>query len=226
MNTDSVNRCRLILALPLINDAASLLKQALDAGDVACVIIVAHEMGAHEMGVNETGEREFLEHCKTLIAITRQYDVAAIVAGDTRIAGRAEADGYLIENGLDALKDAVARFSPQKIVGYGGVRERHVALEAGELNPDFMFFGALDKDIRSEPHKKNLKLANWWAQLIEIPCAVMGGNSLESAIDVAMSGAEFVILSKAVFHHEGGTGEAVIKANKYLDEFGPKFDEE
>jgi len=216
VNKNPANRCRLILTLSSIDDAVSSMEQALGAGDVACVIV----------GANEMGEREFLEHCKALISVARPHDVAVIIAGDSQVAGRAEADGHLIENGLDALKDAVARFSPQKIVGYGGVRERHRALEAGEFNPDFMFFGALDKDIRAEPHKKNLKLANWWAQMIEIPCAVMGGNSLESVIEVALSGAEFVVLGKAVFHHESGAGEAVIKANEYLDKFGPKFDEE
>jgi thiamine-phosphate pyrophosphorylase len=209
------DRCRLILSLPALENAEALLEQALGGGDVACIF----------MGANGLDDQAFLSQCKALVGLARKHDVAVIVAGDTRIGGRAEADGILIENGLDSLKDAIARFSPQKIVGCGGVRERHRALEAGELNPDFMFFGSLDKDIRPVPHKKNLAMANWWAQMVEIPCAVMGGNSLESAIDVAMSGAEFVVLSKAVFADQDGPGEAVNKANQLLDKFGPKFDE-
>jgi len=202
--------------MPLLDDAVSSLTHALEGGDVASVIITANGMD----------EQKFLHLCKKLVRLSQNYDVAAIVAGDTRIAGRSEADGYLVENGTEGLKDALARFSPQKIVGCGAIRGRHRALEAGELGPDFVFFGALDKDIRAEPHKKNLDLAHWWTQIVEIPCAVMGGNTLESAIDVAMSAAEFVVLSRAVFTHEGGPGKAVGKVNELLDEFGPKFDEQ
>ena len=210
------NRCRLILSLPIVEVGAELLDHVLAAADVACVLI----------GPGGLDEQTFLNRCKTLIPIIQKHDVAAIIVGDTRIAGRADADGILIENGLEALKDATARFSPQKMVGCGGIRERHKALEAGECDPDFMFFGNLDRDIRPEPHRKNLAMANWWAELVEIPCAVMGGNSLQSAVDVALSGAEFVVLNKAVFEYSGGPVEGVCKVNELLEEFGPKFDEE
>ena len=210
------NRCRLILSLPSLEDAQSFLRQALGGGDVACVFIAANGME----------EQEFLSHCKGLVPLIQELGVAAIIVGDTRIFGRVQADGILIENGLDALNDAIARFSPHKIVGCGALRERHRALDAGECNPDFMFFGNVGKDIRAEPHKKNLALASWWAQMVEIPCAVMGGFSIGSAIDVCRTGAEFVVLSKAVFDHKDGAGEAVRKVNEMLDEFGPKFDED
>ncbi len=220
MDDDTQNRCRLILTLPDFNNASEKLEQALSGGDVASVFL---HSGISD---NAIGEQEFLSLCKKLVPLIQSHGAAAIVGGDTRIAGRAEADGYLIEDGMEALKDACARFSPHKIVGCGNIRERHRALEAGEINPDFMFFGKLDRDIRPEPHKKNLKLGNWWAQMVEIPCAIMGGNSIESTIDVAQSGAEFVVLSKAVFCNEAGPAKAVGKVNELLDEFGPRFDEE
>lgn len=221
MTENSIERCRLILTLPLFEDASpdyaySKLEDALGGGDVASVIIAENSMA----------EQEFLGFCKKLVPLIQSHDCAAIIAGDTRIAGRAEADGYLIENGMEALKDAVARFSPHKIVGCGNIRERHKALEAGENNPDFIFFGALDKDIRPDPHKKNLAMAGWWSQMVEIPCAVMGGNVIESAIDVANCGAEFVVMSKAVFCQNEKPGEMAGKINDLLDEFGPRFDEE
>jgi len=210
------NRCRLILSLPMTNIEDQLLDDTLAAADIACVL----------MGAGDLDEQAFLNRCRSLVPIIQKHDVAAIIVGDTRIAGRVEADGILIENGLEALKDAIARFSPHKMIGCGGIRERHRALEAGECDPDFLFFGNLDRDIRPEPHRKNLALANWWAELVEIPCAVMGGNSLQSAVDVAMSGAEFVVLNKAVFEYAGGPVEGVCKVNELLEEFGPTFDEE
>ncbi len=206
----------MILSLPLLEDTVELLDQTLAAGDVACVLLATNGLAG----------QSFVNTCKTLIPRIQEKDVAAIIVGDTRIAGRANADGILIEDGQDALKDAIARFSPQKIVGCGGIRKRHKALEAGECNPDFVFFGDLDRDIRPEPHRKNLALASWWAQMVEIPCAVMGGNSPDSAVDVALTGAEFVVLNKAVFNYPGGPAEGICKVNELLDKFGPKFDEE
>ena len=220
MAVDPANRCRLIISLPAFEGSdeqiGPILARVLDAGDVACVFISAAGLG----------EQAFLSRCKSLVPLIQEKDVAVIIAGDSQIFGRAQADGILIENGNDALKDAIARFSPHKIVGCGAIRERHRALEAGELNPDFIFLGSLDKDIRAQPHRKNLAMADWWSKLVEIPCAVMGGNSLESVIDVAKSGAEFVVLSKAIFEHEGGPDKAVGQANELLDNFGPRFDEE
>ena len=216
MSDIPINRCRLILSLPLLDDAIDSLKQALSGGDVASILIAANGMD----------DQSFSNHCKALVGLTQESDIAAIVVGDTRITGRVQADGILVESGLEPLKEAIARFSPHKIVGCGGMRERHTALEAGESNPDFMFFGNVDRDIRPEPHRKNLALAHWWSPMIEIPCAVMGGNSLDSAVDVALSGAEFVVLSKAVFDHKDGPAAAVGKVNELLDQFGPKYDEE
>ena len=210
------NRCRLILAVPPLENPEDALRQAMAGGDVASVMIAPNGLENHE----------YLAYCKNLVSIVQENDAAAIVAGDTQVAGRSDADGYLIEDGIEAIKDAVARFSPHKIVGCGNIRARHKALEIGECNPDFMFFGAMDKDIRPEPHKKNLVMGEWWSKMVEIPCAVMGGNTIESAIDVAQCGAEFVVLSKAVFEHADGASAAVKKVNEFLDEFGPRFDEE
>ncbi len=209
-------RCRLILTLPQMQDPFKQLADALGGGDVASVILAA----------NGLEEKDFLQYCKNLVGLIQEHECAAIVAGDSRIAGRADADGYLVTGGLDVLEDAIARFSPHKIVGYGGVRERHKALLAGELDPDFIFFGSLDKDIRPEPHKKNLMLGEWWSQMVEIPCAIMGGNVDRSAVDVAMSGAEFVVLGKAVFEGEESPGMMVGRINDLLDKYGPVFNDE
>jgi len=93
----------------------------------------------------------------------------------------------------------LARFSPQNIVGCGNIKARHNALEIGELKPDFVFFGKLAGDIKAEAHPKNIALAEWWAELVEIPGIVMGGSDLDSIIDVALSGIDFVALERAIF---------------------------
>ena len=62
-----------------------------------------------------------------------------------------------------------------------------------------LFFGRFGYDNKPEPHPRNLALGRWWAEMIEIPCIVLGGSDVASVEAVAATGAEFVALSSAVF---------------------------
>ncbi len=202
-----------MLAIPALEQAATLVETALGAGDVASAILAQDDLDA----------AAYLRHCNQIVPIIQQRGVAALVCNDTQALGRSGADGILFQQPEQDCRDLVARFSPQKIVGFGGSFNRHRALELGEANPDFLYFGKPDGDIRPEPHPKNLAIASWWSELVEIPCAVMGGSSIESVIECAESGAEFVVLGLAVFANTDGPGEAVRRANEMLDEHAPKF---
>ncbi|WP_176085264.1 thiamine phosphate synthase [Martelella sp. HB161492] len=210
-------RCRLVLIVPDIADAAEqerLLGDALRGGDVASVIIPQYALGLDE----------FQQRAEKLVALVQNYDAAAIIAGDSRVAGRARADGLHIEGGADAVAEAVEKFSPKLIVGAGHSGDRHEALEIGEKSPDYILFGRLDGDSRAEAHPKNLELGEWWASMVEIPCIVMGGSEPASAMDVAGTWAEFVGLGRAVFSAPGGPAAMVAQVNAVLDEKAPRFE--
>ncbi len=168
--TDSPRRCRLMLVAPDIADPVLLtatVGDALRGGDVASVIIPQHSLD----------EKSFQKRCEALIPIIQTAGAAALVAGDTRVVGRVRADGLHLEAGPQAMGEAVERHAPGLIVGGGNARERHAALAIGESQPDYVMFGSIQGDIKPEPHPKNLALAEWWADLIEIPCVLMGGTS-------------------------------------------------
>ena len=205
---DGPERCRLVLVLPPMENAAEHLAAALMGGDVASVILARGEL-------DPAG---FLDHCQKLVPLAQAAGAAVLVADDTQAMGRSGADGVFVSQPGNELKEIVARFSPHKIVGCGGARDRHRALELGECNPDFMFFGRLDGDIRPQPHPKNLALAEWWSGMIEIPCIVMGGSDLSSVVECVASGAEFVALGLAVFACTDGPQAAVREANRLIDE--------
>ena len=155
--------------------------------------------------------------------IIQEAGAAALVAGDSRVAGRAKADGLYIAGKREEIEDAIVKFTPKMIVGAGGVSERHTALEIGEVQPDYIFFGKVDGDIKPEPHPKNLALGEWWASMVEIPCVVMGGNDVTSVVAVAETGAEFVALRDAVFAGPEAPERQVAEANRLLDEKAPRF---
>ncbi len=214
--SDVENRCRLVLVTPEFSDpdaAATQLGDALRGGDVASVIIPQYELG----------EQAYQTLVEKLVPIIQKANAAALVAGDSRAAARAGADGLHIDGTVELLQDAIERFTPDMIVGGGRAKERHVALEIGELRPDYVFFGKIDGDIKPEAHKKNINLAEWWASMVEIPCVVMAGHSVASIVDVAETGAEFVALRNAVFGEPEKAALLVAEANALLDEKAPRF---
>lgn len=211
------DRCRLVLVVPDIADSAErakLVGEALRGGDVASVIVPQYALG----------DADFQMHAEALVPVIQQAGAAALIEGDTRVAGRAKADGLHIAGGPDALADAIERHAPKLIVGGGNATDRHHALEIGELRPDYVFFGRTDGDIKPEAHPKNLALAEWWASMIEIPCIVMGGTDPQSALAAAETGAEFVALRLAVFGEAGQAPSVVAAVNALLDEKAPRFE--
>jgi thiamine-phosphate pyrophosphorylase len=212
------DRCRLVLIVPDIADIeeqAKVVADALRGGDVASVIIPQYGL---DDGV-------FQKHAEKLVPVVQAAGAAALIAGDSRVAGRAKADGLHITGGIAELTDAVEKFVPKLIIGAGNAADRHHALEVGELRPDYIFFGKLDGDIKPEAHPKNLALGEWWASMIEIPCVIMGGTDPKSALEVALTGAEFVALHLAVFAEPASAPSIVAEVNALLDEKAPRFED-
>jgi len=212
----SEDRCRLVLIAPEVGDpdeAARIMADALKGGDVASVIIPQY-------GLDDT---DFQKLAEKLVPIVQQAGAAALIAGDSRTAGRAKADGLHIAGGTEQLGEAIEKFTPKLIVGGGNAQERHSALEIGELQPDYIFFGKLDGDFKPEAHPKNLALGEWWASMIEIPCIVMGGTDPASVLDIAETGAEFAALRLAVFAEPGRAAAIVQETNAILDQKAPRL---
>lgn len=212
MTEDNFVRPRLVLVTTLLPDGEAgreILYAALQGGDVASVII-------EPAGRSEAAFQRFAEE---LVPLVQDAGAAAIVADDTRCAGRVRADGFHTSSGdIAMLGEAVARFSPKLIVGASGFNTRHEAMEAGERLPDYIFFGKFGADRDPEPHKRNLELARWWAQIVEVPCILQGGASLEHLALAGESGAEFVALSAAIFADPSMARQAVEQANRVFDE--------
>ncbi|MDI7860544.1 thiamine phosphate synthase [Rhizobiaceae bacterium n13] len=215
--TGPENRCRLVLIVPDIADAEEkqkIIADALRGGDVASVILPQYGL---DDGV-------FQKHAELVVPVIQEAGAAALIAGDSRVAGRSKADGLHISGNSAEVAEAVEAYTPRLIVGGGNASDRQHALQLGEIRPDYVFFGKLEGDIKPEAHPKNLALGEWWATMIEIPCIVMGGTDPASAVDVALTGAEFVALRSAVFADPSAAASVVAAVNAMLDEKAPRFD--
>ena len=223
---EPTTRCRLILCMgpqAIENCDAAQLKDILNAGDVASVIFYPQDRD----------ESVFQKAVEPLVPVVQSAGVAAIIADATRTAGRVGADGLQLGQDPGELTEAIEKFSPALMVGAANVKTRHNALVLGELQPDYLMFGKPGGDIRPEPHPKNLALGQWWSTMVEIPCIVLAGNAVESVVEAAQTGSEFVALGHAIFapndnakidKNHRSAAQRVQAANQLLDEHAPPFE--
>ena len=231
------NRCRLVLVLDgqqiealdkaVAGGAAECLSAALSGGDVASLILAPGTLD----------EERFAPLAAPLVALAQEAGVAAIIAGFTRTAGRLGADGVQFGQNPEAIGEAVEQFHPKLMVGAASVKSRHTALVLGELGPDYLMFGKPGGDTHPQANPKNIALGEWWATMVELPAIVMAGCELDSIVEVAATGCDFVGLSRAVFGDDSATftGDrpvdpaacrtAVARANELLDAHAPRFDD-
>ncbi|RWE73680.1 MAG: thiamine phosphate synthase [Mesorhizobium sp.] len=208
------NRCRIVLIAPPLVPAEQICA-AFEGGDVASLILP-------DNGMDDASFQAFAER---IVSIAQGAGIAVIIAGDSRIAWRVQADGIHVEAKPRELAETIERLAGKMMVGAGGAKTRDEALELGEERPDYMFFGRFGYDNKPEPHHRNLALGEWWAEMISIPCIVMGGSELASVEAVAATGAEFVALSSAVFADGRDPAAAIAAANALLDETAPRFED-
>lgn len=207
-------RCRIVLIAPMPQpEEERLVEAALSGGDVASLIIPRYD----------ANDADFQARVERFTQLAQARDAAVMVAGEPRFAARAKADGIHFEGRKAELVEIMDKYHPKMLVGCGGVSNRDEALELGETQPDYLFFGRFGYDLRPQPHPRNLALAAWWAEMIRIPCIVQGGSQTASVVDVARTGAEFVALCNAVFAPGLDPAREVAEANALLDREAPSF---
>ena len=205
-----MNRPRLYLVTPPQFDAqdiADKLRQAFAGGDIACVLI--YMPGA--------GTKDLQAAASVLVPVIQEGGAAAIVYQDTQAAGRSGADGVHVDTSLDDVKLAVESFQPDRIVGTGGTKQKHDAMEWAETGVDYILFGKLDLPEKAAAHDKTLRSAGWWAELFETPCVALAGNTLETLPEVAATGADFVALKDAVWQSDTDISSIIAEANRILE---------
>jgi thiamine-phosphate pyrophosphorylase len=185
---------------------AEQLKLAFSGGDIACVLIY----------MPDASTKDIQAAADILVPLIQDGGAAALVYGDTQAAGRSGADGVHVDTSLEDVKLAVESFQPDRIVGTGGTKTKHDAMEWAETGVDYLFFGKLDLAEKETAHAKTLSGANWWAELFETPCVALAGSTLDTLAEVAATGADFIALKDAVWHSSDIAG-TIANANKVLE---------
>jgi thiamine-phosphate pyrophosphorylase len=204
---------RLFLLSPVIEQADAFipaLSAALGAADVACVFL----------RLAAVGDSECARMANRLAPIVQASGAAALFA-DSRIAARANADGVHVfardDALLPALEDAIASMKPQRIVGAGGMRTRHDAMSAGELDVDYVAFGDPAPDGWTPDVDFIVERVGWWSSIFNVPC-VGFAPGLADVEPIAKAGADFVAIGDAIWADPRGPAAAVAEAGAILSQ--------
>lgn len=205
-----MDRTRLVLVAPIVGPdpiGPAQLEAALAGGDVAAVIVDAGDGGPESVQALAA----------PLVRIAQAAGAAALLRGDSRVAGRVGADGVHVDTGPDDVAAAQKRLRQGGIVGAGGGMSRHEAMELGELDPDYVLFGRLERPDSDQAEPAAVALATWWAELFEVPAVALIGLDLAEAEELAAAGVEFVAIRDGAWRHPEGPAAGVAAANAALD---------
>lgn len=126
---------------------------------------------------------------------------------DPRLIARLELDGAHISQHV-ALTGAIESLKPTRIIGVGGLRARHDAMELGEKDIDYLMFGEPRADGSLPPLAQTLERAGWWAEVFTVPCVAYAPD-MESIAPLAQTGTEFIALGEWLFAGENPAESAV-----------------
>src|SRR5580692_742585 len=179
---------RLYLATPALDDPqamAKVLPSLLMEADVAAVLL----------RLKPSDPRTLVSRIKALVPVIQGSGAALLLEGNVELVARAGADGAHL-SGIAALEEALPTLKPDRIAGVGGLATRHDSMAAGELGADYVLFGEPDALGRRPSTEAIAERLGWWAELFEPPC-VGYAVSREEAYELALAGADFVLVGKA-----------------------------
>jgi thiamine-phosphate pyrophosphorylase len=190
--------CRLYLVIPSalaaedsMDAAADRLAAALEAGDVACVLL-------RTAGLDD---QTALGAARTLGPLAQERDVAFLVEDRPGLARESGADGVHLSRGEPAVARVRETIGPEAIVGVACGTSRHAAMLAGEAGADYVAFGGPEAELKG--------LLSWWQAMMALPCVVLDGVTLENAAALASAGADFLAVGEAVWENPEGPAAAL-----------------
>lgn len=210
--------CRLYLISPpaiSLPEFSGQLRSALEGGDV----------GAFQLRLKDASEGEIKAAVKALLPICQEHEVAFILNDLPELAASLGADGvHLGQEDLETMSISRARaiVGPDSVIGITCHASRHLAMEAGEAEADYVAFGAF-YPTTSKPAEKLEKwgiptpdLVEWWSTYTVLPCVAIGGMTPANCAPLVKAGADFIAVITYVWNHASGPGAAVEEFNRAI----------
>lgn len=204
---------RLMIVTPPLADAggfAPRLEKALAAGDVAAV----------HLRLAPADERTQINIIKDLAPRVQARDAALVAEAAPALAIRGGADGAHIAirqpEEVALLGEARDQLKAERILGAGGLKSRHDAMDAGEAGVDYVMFGEPRADGSIMALPAVIERAQWWVEIFQTPCVAYAPDQ-EAVALLASTGVEFVALGAWIFTEGADPGAEVARAQAVID---------
>ena len=203
--------CRLYLITPQQLDPLAfrdILAAALDAGDVACL----------QLRLKDATEDQIARATDTLMPIAAARDVAFLLNDNAALAAKLGCDGAHLGQ-TDGNHAEARRLLKGRILGITCHASRHLAMNAGEMEADYVAFGAFfATETKETIHRATPEILAWWHEMFEIPSVAIGGITAANCAPLVQSGADFLAVIGAIWNHPEGPAKGVRAMNAAIAE--------
>jgi len=183
---------------------APVLREALEAGDVACL----------QLRLKGVADGVVLRAAERLLPVCAAHEVALIVNDRPDLALAAGADGVHIGQEDASYQAARQILGLGRIVGVTCHDSRHLAIEAAEAGADYVAFGAFFPTSTKEAKTRaGIELLEWWSETTTVPSVAIGGITVENCAPLVRAGADFLAVMAGVWSRPGGPARAVAAFN-------------
>lgn len=180
---------RVYLHLPAENPPQNIetaLTAALETGAV----------GAVELPLGGLGDAAAAEAVDRFRQIVQPADVPLLAHGGGTQAVLRRLDGVRLDD-VAEMDRTRGILGPDGLIGVTLGESRDAAMDAGEMNPDFVY-------LQTGPD-----FVAWWAELMVIPCVAPGGDLLADAAGMLARQPDFVALDDIAWNHPEGPAGAI-----------------
>ncbi len=181
--------------LPETGSPAASVEAAVQAGDVAALLI------------DGRSNPELMAEIAGLVSIAQAQDVAVLIADDVALAGLSGADGVQILADGASYASVRKQLGEQVIVGVYARKSRHAAMELAEAGASYVSF---------EEGAEGDELAEWWAQVMQVPCVAHVAASDGAVSAAARAGIEFVSPDETIWASPETAAGAVVRLNAII----------
>ena len=195
-------------------DFASRLKEALDAGDVACL----------QLRLKDVDDDAIRRAADVLRPIAQERGVAFLMNDRPDLALQTGSDGVHVGQEDASYNEARRILGPDRIVGVTCYNSRHLAIEAAEAGADYVAFGGFFRSTTKDTKRitgNDPEILRWWSETMPVPCCAIGGITQENCGVLVAAGADFLAVIAAVWDHPDGPGAAVKAFNEAIARASP-----
>jgi thiamine-phosphate pyrophosphorylase len=196
--------CRLYLItpekIPDLPAFATLLDEALSAGDVACV----------QLRLKGIDDDTLSTYAKNLMAVCHRHDVAFILNDRPDLAASLGCDGVHVGPDDMPYDEARRLMGPDATVGVTCKGSRHVAMELAEAGADYVAFGAFfPSSTKADTTPVDIETVEIWTETTTVPCVAIGGITVDNCSALVTAGADFIAVCNGVWNYPQGPAAAV-----------------